>query len=159
MKLTKKQIAANERAEAIAKLREWLKPGDTLYTVCDHVSQSGMRRHIRLVIMPRNSRESPLHPNYSAALATGRTRAPRGDGIIMDGCGMDMGFALVYSVGRAMFPDGFGVEGELNGRKVRPRSRKHAAALVAKGAAFRGRNRDASGWDNDGGYALKHSWL
>lgn len=28
-----------EQADAIAKLREWLKPGDTVYTVLEHVSQ------------------------------------------------------------------------------------------------------------------------
>lgn len=34
-----------------------------------------------------------------------------------------------------------------------------AARAVAKGYTFRGRNGDASGWDPDGGYALRKEWL
>lgn len=34
--------ADREREEAITKLREWIKPGDTVYTILDHVSSSGM---------------------------------------------------------------------------------------------------------------------
>ena len=34
-----------------------------------------------------------------------------------------------------------------------------AAQAVARGAVFRGRNGDKSGWDDDGGYALNHRWL
>ena len=43
------KAAEAERAEAIAKLREWIKPGDTVYTVLDSVSRSGMSRHIRVL--------------------------------------------------------------------------------------------------------------
>ena len=39
-----------EQAEAIARLREWIKPGDTVYTILDHVSSSGMSRAIRVVL-------------------------------------------------------------------------------------------------------------
>lgn len=39
-----------EQTEAIAKLREWLKPGDTVYTILEHVSSSGMSRSIRVLV-------------------------------------------------------------------------------------------------------------
>ena len=39
-----------EKAEALARLREWLKPGDTVYTILEHVSSSGMSRAIRFVL-------------------------------------------------------------------------------------------------------------
>lgn len=65
---------------------------------------------------------------------------------------MDMGFAVVYELGRTLFPNGFGVEGELPlGHKTRPVTKEKAAKAVEKGAKFRGRNGDPSGWDNDGG--------
>lgn len=73
---------------------------------------------------------------------------------------MDMGFAVVYDLGRVMFPDGFGVAGKYpNGSDGRPTTKEMAAKAVEIGATFRGRNGDPSGWDNDGGYALKQRWL
>lgn len=35
--------------EARKRLKEVLKPGDTVYTILRHVSRSGMTRHISLV--------------------------------------------------------------------------------------------------------------
>ena len=52
------------------------------------------------------------------------------------GCGMDMGFDLIYNLGRVLYPQGFDlVPGQ------------------------RGRNGDTSGHDDDGGYALNQRWL
>ena len=45
--MTKAQQA--ERDEAREKLRKWLKPGDTVYTVLRHVSRSGMMRTIQVI--------------------------------------------------------------------------------------------------------------
>lgn len=73
---------------------------------------------------------------------------------------MDMGFAVVYNVSHAMFPDGFGVEGTTRlGKTIRSTSKAQAAKHIQLGAEFYGRNGDKSGWDHDGGYALKQSWL
>lgn len=36
------RYSKTEQAEAFARLRDWLKPGDTVYTVLDSVSRSGM---------------------------------------------------------------------------------------------------------------------
>jgi hypothetical protein len=142
--MTKAQQA--ERNDAIEKLRGWLKPGDTVYTILDHVSASGMSRAIRVVIPTidrHNDEQKPatvyfLHPNYAIGQALGLKHWKRDgreqDALVLSGCGMDMGFELVYRLGRTLFPDGFKVEG-------------------------RGRNGDTSGWDQDGGYALNHRWL
>lgn len=121
-----------ERDEAIAQLRKWLKPGDTVHTILRHVSKSGMSREIGVVIWVKGC---DLHPNYTIAKALGLRQGKR-DGLIMGGCGMDMGFALVYNLGRVLFPEGF---------------------KLAKGQ--HGRNGDKSGYDNDGGYALNQRWL
>ena len=37
----------------------------------------------------------------------------------------------------------------------RPQTTQEAAEMVEARAAFYGRNNDRSGWDTDGGYALK----
>ena len=76
--------------------------------------------------------------------------------IKVTGCGMDMIYATVYDLGRVLWPEGFGVrcrEGIWSG--AIPTTKEIAAEAVAAGAIFRGRNGDASGWDNDGGYALR----
>ena len=145
-----------ERKQYIEELQKLLKPGDTVYTVVRHVSQSGMYRAIDLYIIRDNQ---PLRITWSAAqLLEGYDR--KHEAAKASGCGMDMGFGLVYDLGRTLFPDGFGVEGELPyGHRIRPISKEVAAKAVAKGAQFRGRNGDASGWDNDGGYALKQRWM
>lgn len=95
--------------EEVEKAREallgWLKPGDTVYTIVRKVSRSGMQRHISLVIFRDNQ---ALHPNYSAAALLGY-RVARGyhDALVVNGCGMDMCFHVVYSLGRALWPKGF----------------------------------------------------
>lgn len=114
---------------------------------------------------------------YAVADAVGW---PERDGaIVVGGCGMDMGFHLVYTLGRYLYPDGFAPSsmairptdgqhvnvdigrGAKHSKEV-PFSLDRAAVekLVAQGWKFEGgRNRDTSGWDNDGGYALKHEWV
>ena len=137
--MTKKK--EQERAEAIAKLREWIKPGDTVYTVLEHVSRSGMQREIRVVLM----RQDPdygivdLHPNHAVASAL-RMRQGKRDGLIVSGCGMDMGFHLVYELSHVLYPDGFDCIG-----KGCP-SNDHS-------------NREERHHHPDGGYALKQRWI
>ena len=148
------------KAEAIAQLREWIKPGDTVYTVLRHVSRSGMQRIIGVVIMREDG--GMLHPNYAVSLACGYPEDRKRDGIKVNGCGTDMGFEVVYNLGYALFPDGFSTEGEGPTGHVIPKgasSRAQIADAIAAGYTFRGRNGDTSGWDNDGGYALTHRWI
>lgn len=118
-----------EQSEAIASLRKLLKAGSTVYTVLRHVSTSGMTRHIDLYTIKNNQ---PQRISWSAAKAMGYTL--KDDGIVTQGCGMDMGFHLVYNLGRTLFPKGFKVKGV-------------------------GRNGDTSGHDKNGGYALNHRWM
>lgn len=134
--MTKQHKADGERRKAIEQLREWIKPGDTVYTILDSVSRSGMSRQIRVVVPYVRREKGPLiaqhnadtcpgrpcssdcdhveygpdvetidhlHPNYSVAKAIQARQAKRGDGIIMGGCGMDMGFALVYELSAVLY--------------------------------------------------------
>lgn len=106
----------------------------------------------------------------------------------VQGCGMDMIFHVVYNLSRRLFPDGFGVACEKCGRRPSSGGRVHGICddsdrhlfahpdgmtfeeWDAKRAAlsglyalsdheYWGRNGDRSGWDTDGGYALKAETL
>lgn len=93
-----------EIAEARERLLEWLKPGDTVYTVLEHVSRSGMQREIRVVVpyTTDDGRVDFLHPNHAAAVLLGERQGKR-DGLIVGGCGMDMGFHVVYGLSEALY--------------------------------------------------------
>jgi hypothetical protein len=110
--MTKAQRA--ERTEAIERLREWVKPGDTVYTVLRHISRSGMQREIG-VLVPRSGEPGQpadfLHPNHAVATAIG-SRLGKRDGVIMGGCGMDMGVALVYELSYALYGAGYACLGK-----------------------------------------------
>lgn len=94
-----------EQQEAIERLREWLKPGDTVYTIIRHVSRSGMQREISLKLLRRDG-EVPYHLDGNVALALG-DRIGKHDGVIVGGCGMDMGFHVVYNLSATLFHDGW----------------------------------------------------
>lgn len=115
------------------ELRKLLKPGMTVYTVLRHRSSSGMSRVIDLFVVQKGQ---PVRISYDAAKVMDRTYDGERNGIKIGGCGMDMGFALVYNLGRKLYPNGFKL-----------RKGNHA------------RNGDTSGFDKDGGYALNQRWL
>jgi hypothetical protein len=122
-----------EREEAIAKLRQWLKPGQTVYTVLESVSPSGMSRWIRIVLLETDDKGMPYatHPNHAVATALGLRQDRKHEGMRIDGCGMDMGFEIVYQLGATLWPD----------ETPKPHGIRN-------------------GWpDRAGGYALKHRWL
>jgi hypothetical protein len=145
------------KTEATAYLRTILKPGDNVYCILQHVSQSGMSRSITLAVVVEGGIRTI---NYHAAIVMDRKIDQKNGGIKIGGCGMDMGFALVYDLGRTLFPGGFGVQGTTsNGKSYRPATKRAAALAVKRGVKFYGRNVDSSGWDNDGGYALESRWL
>lgn len=146
-----------------ALLRQWIKPGDTVSCILRHVSSSGMSRRISLVITDKETSEI-RDISGDAATVMDYRRNDRDNSLIVSGCGMDMGFACVYNLGRRLFPDGFGEEGTCSdGRKARPQTREAAEKMLSHtaypGLVFRGRNGNGSGWDNDGGYALNYRWL
>jgi hypothetical protein len=93
-----------ERTEAIARLREFLKPGDTVYTIVHHVARSGMSRDIALIKLVDGE---PRYLSHNAAIACGNrlVNAHGHDAIRIGGCGMDMCFALVYELASVIFAD------------------------------------------------------
>lgn len=113
--MTTKLERATERSEAHEKLLELLTPGDTVYTVCNHVSRSGMSRSIDLLIGRGRDVEKIT---YWVSCAMGDDKRPEridqnNGGIIVGGCGMDMGFHLVYGLSRTLWPNGFDCVGPI----------------------------------------------
>ncbi len=163
--MTKAQTT--ERDDAIAKLREWLQPGDTVYTILRHVSRSGMQREIGILIpllggtaiesVPPGGKPTDYvrkdsigvdfrHLTYAVAEAIGLRTNKVGDGVIIGGCGMDMGFEIVYTLGRALWPEGYHCAG------AHCQSNDHTNDRTCRREAGTHLHRD-------GGYALQQRWL
>jgi hypothetical protein len=134
-----KAISEARRQECIKNLREWIKPGDTVYAALKHVSRSGMYRVINLFVIKD---EQPIRlDGWAADLLEGYDQ--RHNGLRAHGCGMDMGFHLVYNLGCALFKDGFECIGK------RCPSSDHSNGE---------RNYEPHHHKN-GGYALRQQWL
>lgn len=121
------------RLQEIAGLKKWIKPGTTIYTKLESVSASGMSRRIRVYAVRPASKGQPAsiaNITHAVANVTGDRISEDGE-IVATGCGMDMGFAIVYAFGRGMWPKG----------TPKPHGTRNGAP------------------DKDGGYALKHCWL
>lgn len=102
--LSKRALAELEKSEAIETLQK-LIAGDTkpvIYTVLRSVSASGMSRDISLIYIKNGE---PYHINYSAAKAAGERLVSRNghDAIRVNGCGMDMGFHIVYGLSSVLY--------------------------------------------------------
>lgn len=144
-----------EKAADLARAEEWLadiKPGDTIRTAMTHVSSSGMTRHIRVF---RGGQDGIDIQDISwpvAKLLDYPVNVGRHEGVKIGGAGMDMGFAIVYSLSRHLFPDGFrcialdSTDPDEGYRSYRCPSNDHS-------------NREENEWHRDGGYALIHRWL
>ena len=160
MTATKAQIA--EQAEAIERLRGWIKAGDTVYTVLRHKSASGMSRSIDLYgLTPDAARPGQIAKSwysYSVAAAGIGSWDDKHEAVRVSGAGMDMGFYLVYALSRVLNPGGFGCIGE------RCPSNDHSNGdrdYTPHDPARTGMASDnpAAHWHSDGGYALRHEWV
>lgn len=141
MSKSKSKSDADKRA-AIERLHSILNPGDNVYMILRHVSRSGMQREISCIAFDRRTltdddrytdqmvKGAVMTIDYEVSRAIG-ARIGKHGGIVVGGAGMDMGFPLVYSLTRALWPDG----------TPEPHGKRNGQS------------------DSDGGYALKHVWL
>lgn len=93
----------SERDAAIAELRATLTPGTTVYTVLRHVSRSGMSRDIDVYVMEGNE---PRRITWTVSKATDIRYDRKAEALKVGGCGMDMGFHVVYNLSRALYDRG-----------------------------------------------------
>ena len=89
------------KEEAIKRLKEEIKKGDTLWTQLNHVSRSGMMRHISV---------RQIKKDYPLDWKEGKNRFGGYNGIKVGGCGMDMGFHLVYTLSKVLYDDGYAIK-------------------------------------------------
>jgi hypothetical protein len=173
------------RDEARAVLAEAMPPGTTVHTILRHVTRSGMTREISPVTIGADG--SVRYWTYAAAAVMGSKVGTHG-GVKMSGCGMDMGFALVYDLSRTLYPQGFDCTGSQDcpandhsndygtaqrayydaHPEDRPISREDRAAYLAAHSRMRdyvdARLSSDLGYQqgrrhSDGGYALRQRWL
>ena len=129
-----KPLSKKSRSEAKAKLRKLVKQGGIVYTALEHTSTSGMTRHISCYVVRRREIENIT---YHVANLLDYRRAKTG-GLVVTGCGMDMGFHVVYNLGRTLFPKGGPLEKTSPSRRYQEKE---------------------NGRETDGGYLIEHKWL
>jgi len=127
------KITKEEHVEAVRTLKKWLKPGSTVYCVIRGVAKSGMSRKIDFYTIT-GKRMQYLSGYISKLLGY---RRDKDQGLHVSGCGMDMGFAVVYELSHTLWPKGFKVTDKTPHRNGTPNGQI----------------------DEDGGYALRHEWL
>jgi hypothetical protein len=130
-----------EQADAIEFLRQILKPGDIVYCVLRHVARSGMTWHIDFYLLGQGE---PRWLSGYMSTALGLRRAPHDNGLVVGGCGMDMGFHCVYNLSRGLWPDGVGCIGE---------------GCPSNDHSNGDRDRTIGHPHRNGGYALRSRWL
>ena len=137
--VTRKQ---SEKEEAIKILRKYLPAGSEVYTILKHVSRSGMSRDISCVMTTESLtyKGKQIINNLDYYISKALDWPLNDKGIRVGGCGMDMGFHLIYSLSRILYPNGFDCIGD------NCPSNDHF-------------NREDNKHHKDGGYALIQKWL
>ena len=133
------RVTDADRLEAIKNLRKRIRPGMTVYTVLRHVSRTGMTRGIDVYLV-KKSTHVWITGYVGKAIGCPQSMKDWQQSKVLriSGCGSDMGFEVVYNLGRVLFPQGF----------VPEKAKKH------------GRNGTPdTELDTDGGYSLNHKWL
>lgn len=101
--LTKKQ--QTEQQEARETLRQMFGERDrkTVYTILRHVSTSGMSRDISLKMLDEDGTLRDI--TYLACIAMGeKCKERNGSRVVrVGGCGMDMGFHVVYNLSYSLY--------------------------------------------------------
>lgn len=100
-----KTVTKQDRIEAVARLKEWLKDGDTLWFILRHRAKSGMQRvydvkqikHYEYMTRPGVSTLS-----WNIALACNYSWDETHDGVNVNGCGFSGEQAITDSVAHAI---------------------------------------------------------
>jgi len=101
----------NMNQDAMQTLTEMLLPAGQfrIYTQLAHVAKSGMQRSIKLYVAPEAGRIINITHYVCQVLDR---KLDRYDGITVRGCGLDVGFDLVYRVSLKLYQDGYKLKQE-----------------------------------------------
>ena len=136
------KIDIEEKKKAIGILRKLLKSGKyRVYTILRRVSRTGMSRVISSYTIIGNK---PVWlDGYISRLGFTRVNGWM-DGIRVGGCGMDMGFHLIYEVSHILWPKGYNCDGN---------------ECVSNAHTNGDLDYSKKNHHNDGGYRLKQDWI
>lgn len=98
--LPEKTKAAFDRENACEFIRDEMKKDARVFTLLRHVSPSGMTRRISCFIARDNQ---IIDITYYVAKVLEVKRHRKDGGIVVSGCGMDMGFDLVYRLSGRLY--------------------------------------------------------
>lgn len=109
-RLTKLEKETNYK-NAVKYLLGILRSGDTVYTVVTSRSGSGMYRHIKVVVATPADKYDKVRDVSSMASDVLDWKWHDEGAVGVGGCGMDMGFHLVYELSRKLFDgDGYALK-------------------------------------------------
>ena len=108
--MTKLDEAAREQREADMERLErvGIVPGARVYTVLRGVSRSGMQRTMTVHVV----HDGAIVGVTSAVARLLGNRVNEHGAMMVRGVGMDMGFAVVYALGRVLHDDGYAMRQE-----------------------------------------------
>ena len=93
-----------ERLEEL--LKEWFPENSTAHTCVVHTAQSGMSRHIKVLAAPEQGQVRDISWYVAKYLGWRYTKK---DAVFVGGCGMDMGFHLIYTLSSKLYGDGYAI--------------------------------------------------
>ena len=77
---------------------------DTIYSIINHVSRSGMTRHISFFKIVNNE---PQYINHEINKLLDYKFNKNYNSLVVGGCGMDMAFHVVYQYGQVKHDNGY----------------------------------------------------
>jgi hypothetical protein len=148
------RTATAQEQESLDVLRETFPVGSTAYTILRHVARSGMTRWISVMQGNRNL-------SWHVANVIGEKVQERTGTFCLKvgGCGMDMGFHLVYSMSRSLYPGGHGCTGHdrTEGNSLRCPSNDHMNDYGQAQREYYDLNPDDRLYREDPGYLESHA--
>jgi hypothetical protein len=150
-----------EQADAVVRLKGWIKPGDTLHTQIKTVSRSGMSRVIQVIkIGCDNGKPSLDYLGYTIAQAMEWKYDREREGVKVGGCGMDMGFHLVHTLGYVLYGAKAQYGTDADAIKLRKQLFDADPFYYTQGGTPKPDPRKADRlWFGGAGYALKQQWI
>jgi hypothetical protein len=96
-----------EQTAAVERLKKRLTPGDTIYLIMKHTSQTGMTHVITSLQFTTDGRDKAViqHLSHDAAIATGMRHDPSRDGVKVSSGSIEPGAHLVACLGQSLFGD------------------------------------------------------
>lgn len=156
-----------QKQDALEYLLKMLPPGSTAYTVQRHLSRSGMHRLIDVYAIQDGE---PQWLTGYVARVTGFKLDKEREALRVGGCGMDMGFHVVYELSHRLYPKGFGCIGREESYRWHCPSNDHANGDrdytphgVCKDCCEDSHaptpGHEYLHWHRDGGYAVRQRWM